>query len=338
MLEDYKQKWQNMLVRMKLYFYKYNIRPKKTVIAFGVVFFVAILYLFLHTPPSDFPVGKVFRVAPGESLEAITSNLYDMKVIRSPFVFRTTVIILGGEKKLIAGDYLLDKTSSPVDLAYRLTNGKFHLDIVKITIPEGWNVFEIGDYLSKTQIDFDIQRFVSLAKPKEGYLFPDTYFVSKAVKPEDLIEKMYKTFNDKVADIRGLSTTTFELKDVIIMASILEKEARTMESRRIIAGILWKRLSLGMKLQVDATFSYINGKRTFDLTLDDLKIDSPYNTYVYKGLPPGPIGNPGEDSITAAINPIKTNYLYFLTSRDGTKMYYARTFEEHVRNKEKYLW
>jgi UPF0755 protein len=120
------------------------------------------------------------------------------------------------------------------------------------------------------------------------------------------------------------------------MASIIEKEARTMEARQIIAGILWKRISIGMPLQVDVSFKYINGKVTEDLTLADLKIDSPYNSYLYKGLPPTPIANPGLDSIKATIKPIKTDYLYFLSDKNGG-MHYAKDYAEHLHNKELYL-
>lgn len=126
-----------------------------------------------------------------------------------------------------------------------------------------------------------------------------------------------------------------KISDVIIMASILEGEALPKD-RQVVAGILWKRLSIGMPLQVDATFRYINGKGTYDLTADDLKIDSPYNTYIHKGLPPGPISNPGIDAISASLNPIPTKYLYYLTEKDGT-IHYAKTFTEHIANKNKYL-
>ena len=120
------------------------------------------------------------------------------------------------------------------------------------------------------------------------------------------------------------------------MASILENEARLYESRQIVAGILWKRISLKIALQVDAAFKYINGKTTEDLTLDDLKINSPYNTYNRLGLPPTPISNPGLLAIKAAVNPIKTQYLYFLSDKSGN-MNYAITLEEHAENKWKYL-
>ncbi|MFZ2620912.1 MAG: endolytic transglycosylase MltG [Minisyncoccia bacterium] len=306
-------------------------------LSFLVGFIVlVIIYLFFHSPPADFPLGQVINIREGESLQSIASTLYDTHVIRSRFTFSAHVILLGGEKNVMAGDYLLDERVGPTDLAYRLVHGKYHLNVVKATIPEGWNTLQIGDYLGKNLIDFNKRKFILLAKSKEGYLFPDTYFISPTAKPENIIQLMNDTFNDKISSIGSIATSTHKLKDVIIMASIIENEARTTESRRTVAGILWKRLSLGMPLQVDSTFLYINGKNTYELTLDDLKIDSPYNTYKYKGLPPGPISNPGLDAINSTLNPITTKYLYFLSSRDG-KMYYAKTFEEHKRNKELYL-
>lgn len=314
-----------------------DISNKKRVAIFGLVGFLAVFLIYLHTPPFNFPIGKVFTISSGQSLQSITENLYEAGLIRSRQMFRIAVILLGGEKKLIAGDYLMDKREGPVDLAYRVVKGKFHLDVKRVTILEGWNVFEIADYLEKSLLGFDKDKFIALSRAKEGYLFPDTYFVSPTIKAEDVIEKMAKNFNDKVPNISGISTTTYKFKDVIIMASILEREARTMESRRIIAGILWKRLKINMPLQVDAAFEYVNGETTFELSLADLKIDSPYNTYKYKGLPPGPIGNPGADSIWASIHPTETKYLFYLTGKDG-KMYYAKTFEEHVNNKRNHLW
>ena len=309
---------------------------KKVVITFGIFLILLFGYLFLRLSPKDFPLGQVVTIVPGDSLQTITNNLYDLHIIKSPFFFRTAVILQGGEKKMKAGDYLLDKKEGPIDLANRLVKGDFHLDVSKITIPEGWDVFTIADYLKKTLINFDKTKFLVLAQKKEGYLFPDTYFISPAAKPEKIIDIMSKNFLEKTKDVPGVSTSTRAFKDLITMASILEEEARTTESRRIISGILWKRLDIGMALQVDSTFSYVNGKNTYELTLDDLKIDSPYNTYLYRGLPPTPISNPGLDAIFSAANPVKTKYFYFLSSKSG-KMYYAITFEEHKKNKELYL-
>jgi UPF0755 protein len=158
------------------------------------------------------------------------------------------------------------------------------------------------------------------------------------VTAEEAYEALRANFNKRIVVISDeIELFKHPVNDVVRMASILEEEARTTTSRRIIAGILWKRISIGMALQVDAAFQYVNGKRdSADLTLDDLKIDSPYNTYVYRGFPPTAITNPGLDSLFSAVTPIKTSYLYYLSDKKG-EMHYARTFEEHVANKNKYL-
>jgi UPF0755 protein len=148
---------------------------------------------------------------------------------------------------------------------------------------------------------------------------------------------MEDNFNLKIKSIsEDLAKTKRKLRDIIIMASIIEEEAKDEISRKIVSGILWRRIDIGMALQVDASFLYVNGKKTHDLTLEDLAIDSPYNTYKYAGLPPGAITNPGIDSILAAVYPTKNPYLYYLTGTDG-KMYYAKSFEEHIENKRQYL-
>lgn len=308
----------------------------RLIIGLGVFFIFSLIWVYFNSIPGDFPLGSVVSVKSGESLQEITNNLEALNVIKSGFIFQAHVILQGGEKKLIAGDYLFDRKERAADIAHRLVHGDFHLDPKKITIPEGWSIFQIGDYLEKNLIGFNKKEFLSLAKNLEGYLFPDTYFVSPTIKPAEVIEKMNNTFKDKIVGVTSIATSTYKLKEIITMASILEEEARTEESRRMIAGILWKRLKLGMALQVDSTFLYINGKNTYELTLADLEIDSPYNTYKYRGLPPGPIGNPGLEAINDALNPITSKYLYFLSSKSGD-MYYATTFEQHKKNKELYL-
>ncbi|MEQ1500121.1 MAG: endolytic transglycosylase MltG [Parcubacteria group bacterium] len=322
--------------RIKIYLFEQKMNKKKVAIVFGVALVILFTYVFLNQPPKNFPLGSIVTITRGESLQTIAENLYRTGAIRYPAVFRIHVILLGGERRVIAGDYLLNKKDGPGVLAYRLVEGQFRLDVAKVTIPEGWNVFQIADYLEKSLINFNKESFVDVAKKDEGYLFPDTYFVPLIARPNTIIGLMKGTFKDKIESVPGLANSSHSLEEIITMASILEGEAVTEESRRIVAGILWNRISRGIPLQVDSTFSYVNGKNTYELTLKDLKIDSPYNTYKYKGLPPGPINNPGLDSITAALNPIATDYLYFLSSKSG-KMYYAKTFEEHKRNKELYL-
>ncbi len=314
---------------------RWDEKKKYTVLGFSLFILLGV-WIYFHAAPINFPQGEVITIIPGESLQEIATYLHYKSVIKSPFVFRIHVILQGGERRVIAGDYLLDKKEGTADIAYRLVHGQFNLPTVKITIPEGWNTFQIADHLKKTLISFDKTYFIKLAKPEEGYLFPDTYFVSSAVRSEDIISRMKKTFQEKIVKVPGIGTTTRKLSDIITMASILEDEAPTTKDRQMISDILWRRISLGLALQVDSTFLYINGKNTYDLTAEDLKINSPYNTYLYRGLPPTPIGNPGTDAIFAAINPLKNKYLYYLSGKDGV-IHYATTFEQHKKNRELYL-
>jgi UPF0755 protein len=297
-------------------------------------------YVGLTSAPGNFPLGSVVTISSGTSLISVTDELYADHIIASPLIFRSAVILFGGEKSVIAGDYLLDKQDNVFTLAVRFVRGSFHLQPIKITIPEGWNVYQISDELGTHIPHFDMAIFLASAKGDEGYLFPDTYFISPRATPQTVIDTMRANFDTNTAPLEP-AIESFEQSqhvtqsDIITMASILEGEAKTTADREIVAGILWKRLTLGMPLQVDSTFMYINGKNTYQLSAADLKIDSPYNTYIYTGLPPTPIDNPGLDSITSAITPTTTNYLYFFSGRDGT-MHYAVTYADHLKNIAKY--
>ena len=173
--------------------------------------------------------------------------------------------------------------------------------------------------------NFDKKEFLEKTAGLEGYLFPDTYLFLPGAETEQIIGTMRDNFQKKAGDVG---------QDTVIMASLIEKEVPDSDDRKIVSGILWKRLEIGMPLQVDAVFPYITGRQK--VLSDDLKIDSLYNTYFYKGLPPGPISNPGLDAIEAARNPKESPYLYYLSGRDG-KTHFAKTFAEHLKNKEKYL-
>ncbi|MEK7515582.1 MAG: endolytic transglycosylase MltG, partial [Patescibacteria group bacterium] len=154
---------------------------------------------------------------------------------------------------------------------------------------------------------------------------------------ESVVEAMRANFDVKITQLSaGIKASGRSIRDIVIMASLVEKEARTDANRRIVAGILWNRLKLGIPLQVDAVFGYIFNRDTYSPSFEDLKVDSPYNTYIHTGLPPGPISNPGLESLQAAISPAKTNYLYYLTGSDNL-MHYATTYAEHVANQTKYL-
>lgn len=198
---------------------------------------------------------------------------------------------------------------------------------VTVTIPEGYNVRQTGEMFEKLGM-FSKDEFVKIAQKEEGYLFPDTYRFYKTAKTEDVVAKMKDNFNKKVVPETS--------PEVIIMASLLEEEVKSMDDRKIVAGILWKRLDRGMGLNVDAALTYVLGKASRELTAEDLKYDSPYNTYKYRGLPPTPISNPGLDAISAAQNPTQSLNFYYLTDKEG-KTHYAATLEEHALNKWKYL-
>jgi UPF0755 protein len=302
-----------------------------------VVGILLILFFVNLRAPADFPTSSLYTIEKGTGLSNLALDLFNKKIIKSPFLFKSFSVLLGGTKSIIAGDYVLNNKESAFSLAGRMISGDYQLALTKITIPEGLSVKEISVLLSKKFPNIKQDSFKKLALNMEGYLFPDTYLFLPNTVAEMIIEKMKETFKARVSTLDSdIIKFNKPLSDIIKMASIIEEEGRTTETRQIISGILWKRLSLGMPLQVDASFRYINGKTTENLTLADLKIDSPYNSYLYKGLPPTPICNPGLDSIRATITPIKTDYLFFLNDKDG-KMHYAKTYAQHLQNKELYL-
>jgi UPF0755 protein len=171
----------------------------------------------------------------------------------------------------------------------------------------------------------------------EGYLFPDTYYFPLDVSGEEVVRIMHENFEKKIAPyLKEIEKSGKSLKDIIIMASLIEKEVKTKEEKELVSGILWKRLKAGIPLQVDATITYITGKKTTKIPLEDLKIDSPYNTYKYKGLPPAPICNPGLESILAALYPKESDYWYYLSKPDGKTLFF-KDYEEFIVAKAKYL-
>jgi UPF0755 protein len=310
---------------------------KAYLIGLGIAVGLLSASFYLSNAPETFPISKVVTITPGDSVVQITRALKEQGVVRSPRLLNHLIILLGGEHRVVSGEYMFDTPLNVLEVARRITDGQFGFIPKRITVPEGLSNKEVAQIFDSHLAYFDTQEFLALAKDKEGRLFPDTYYFMSNSKAEDVIARMESTFNKRIASIQAdISHFDRSIDDVIIMASILEEEARLTETRRVVAGILWRRIDKGMPLQVDGTFKYINGKGSEDLTLDDLKIDSPYNTYVYKGLPPNAVSNPGLDALKSAVTPIKTQYLYFLTDDDGV-MHYAITLEEHVKNKNMYL-
>ncbi len=330
-----------------------NNYNKFIIIILGIFLLSMVSYFFMIRTPSDFPQGQFVAIKEGFSLSQTAKHLKEKKVIRSEFIFKMIVRFVEGQRGVKSGDYFLQEPENVLTVASRITKADFRLTPIKITIPEGSTLVEIADILQKSINNFDKNNFLSLTKEQtfrennisdkpfyslEGFLFPDTYFFLPKVESHQVISDMRGNFDLKMTpEIKEeIQRRDLSVYEVITMASLIEEEARQTETRRIVSGILWKRLDAGMALQVDAVFPYIMGKNTFEITLDDLKIDSPYNTYLYKGLPKGPISSPGLDSILAAVYPEASGYWYYLSDKEGN-MHYAKTFEGHKANKEKYL-
>ncbi|PCI20667.1 hypothetical protein COB64_01725 [Candidatus Wolfebacteria bacterium] len=313
-----------------------NLNTKKRIIFGGALLFV-LIFLFVLSAPLQFPKDSTIRIEKGSSLNEVSQLLDDHKIVRSGSVFQFFAIIFGGDTHIVAGDYFFEKRISVISVARRIVKGDYNVTSLKVTIPEGLSRTEIAGIYANALDEFDSEKFLELTAGDEGYLFPDTYFYLPSATSKDVVKQMKDTFDNKISSIQSeIDEFGEELSDVITMASIIEREANRSDERRIISGILWKRIDIGLALQVDATFLFINGKGSAELTLSDLQTDSPYNTYTNKGLPPGPIGNPGLDSIKAAISPETSPYLYYLHGNDGVARY-GKTFEEHKKNKQKYL-
>lgn len=323
-----------MQLRRKFSFKKY----------IGVLFFISIFFLicsifyttFLEAP-ATFKPHTMFLVREGDSGGEVAMRLKNDGLIQSRTAFKIFIRFYSEKRGLVAGDYNFEKPEGVASLARRFSKGEYGIENIRITIPEGLNLSQISKTLDEKLFRFNPDVFMGIASTSEGYLFPDTYFVPPNSSEEAIFKLFRKRFDEKIVEVNtDIRRFRRSLEDVIIMASLLEEEARTEETRRTIAGILWKRLDEKMPLQVDATFIYVNGKNTFQLTTDDLRTDHPYNTYTRRGLPPTAISNPGLDAIRDAITPIDSPYYFYLSDIDG-EMHYAVTHDDHVANKRTYL-
>ena len=231
---------------------------------------------------------------------------------------------------------------TPQEIVEALTKGTADL---WITIPEGWRREEIAESLAKQELEaFDKELFLELSAADEGKLFPDTYLVPRQADTRLLYSLLTNTFERKI--ILGLEdeieASPHDFEQVLVMASILEREAQGYEDMRHVAGVLWKRLEIGMPLQADATLQYVKGYSPTQKswwvppTSEDKKLQSPFNTYLNPGLPPKPIANPGLEAVKAALNPVETDDLFYIHDRTG-QIHFAETLDEHNANVQKYL-
>ncbi len=286
-------------------------------------------------PVSADTTTQVFVINKGAGVSEIAKKLKSSGLIKSELAFKIYVKQNNLADKIQAGSYKLSSSMSVPDLISKLQSGS---EDSWVTLIEGWRVEEMAEKLNQ-QLGIDKSQFLKNAK--EGYMFPDTYLFPKEATAGYITETLEKTFDTRLTDdlrskIKAKGLTEAE---GVILASIVEREARSDNVRRMVASILLKRFNIGMALNADATVQYALGYQKGEkswwkrgLTLDDLKIDSPYNTYLHAGLPPAPISNPGLSSLKAVAEAdSSTPYLYYYHDSKGNS-YYAKTLDEHNRN------
>ncbi len=307
-------------------------RRKIKTLLFSIIILTIISFVIFKFTREN-KIVDVF-IPKGSSPHKISKILKDSKIITSKNLFLVLVKIYGFSSDLKAGVYEFHTKDSLNTIIYKLKDGK--CKNIKVTIPEGFNIKQIAEVLSEHNI-CNKEKFIDLATSQnmEGYLFPNTYFLFPQMSEQEVIQIMNNEFNkfwtkEKKERLQEINKP---LNDVIILASIVEKEAIANEERPVIAGVFFNRLSKNMRLEACSTVLYAMGINKERLSLKDLQFDSPYNTYRHKGLPPGPICNPGAKAIDAVLYPQQTDSLYFISKGNGTH-YFSSTFEQHIKNKK----
>jgi UPF0755 protein len=336
------------------------LNSKRLYIAIGLFFVLALLEGYLFNRQAIFSHGagniaQTFEIKSGEGVQEIGQKLADAQIVKSKYYFDYYIWKTESKGKIQAGKYELKGTMTIPEIVQVLSVGEVVSNEVKVTFPEGISAKKMAEILSQKGFEGDaflkdINSGTGVAanydflkgNPEkanlEGFLFPDTYIFFKNAKSEQIINRMLLNFDEKLTskmreDIQSQGKNIFE---VVTMASILEKEVRTAEDMKIASGIFWDRIGVGMPLQSCATIAYVLGTEKKQYSIEDTQTPSPYNTYLKKGLPPGPIDNPGMNAIIAAIYPTKTEYNYFLTDPATGKTIFSKTLEEHAANKAKY--
>ena len=314
----------------------FPLQARQTKIVIGSGIAVLLAFYILIAPSSQFPTSTIVVVSQGASIASITADLQTAHIVRYAAVTRVLIALSGARGHVQAGAYLFVKPENAFSVVQRLLHGAYNIPPVRITFPEGMTVHDIARKVADA-LPLSADELLAQGKSDEGYLFPDTYLFSPSVTVSSVLETMRSNFTIKLASRAGaIRASGHSLQDIVTLASLVEKEARTLENRRLVAGVLWNRLARNMPLQVDAVFGYIFDRATYSPSFADLKVNSPYNTYLHTGLPPGPICNPGLESIDAVLNPSPSKYLYYLTDKQGV-MHYATTYTDHQSNQEKYL-
>jgi UPF0755 protein len=322
-------------------------------------FFVVGYYNSMLEPvdPQAVDDFRIIEIPSGASAASIGDLLYNEGLIKNPQVFVLHARRYNLGHQFIAGRYRLSPSLSLVQIADQLKNGEIYAETIWFTIPEGFNVREIAQRLEEKDLA-DVELFLELAREPsqpiidyfpeislvetpgvnyslEGYLFPDTYEVYPDASVEEIIilmlGRLSRAFSEE--QLERIEQLNSSLHEILTIAAMVEREGQVDHERALIAGVIYNRLQIGMRLQIDATVQYALGENKEFLTFKDLEIESPYNTYQNDGLPPGPIASPGEASINAALYPEKSEFLYYNYKYDGSgEHFFSRTLEEHNEN------
>lgn len=335
----------------------WKLYKTKTITAAAVIVLVVAPLYALTTPTKQISSGPMtVTIEEGDGLNKIASTLNQQGAIRSTVLFMAYAIIAGDHRNLKAGEYNIPENSSLIDIERMLAGGLANSDDIVVTIPEGVNIWEIDRRLAGAGLPAQAGLikegdFARKYWRDEGSFFPDTYRFSRHEKAslEEIAGKMKQREETELTRL-NFPLNSREANEIMVVASMLEKEARQKGDMAIVAGIIKKRLKLGMKLELDATVAYgycLRKSLANNFAKDclvhlapvgaEINVDSAYNTYRNLGLPPAPISNPGADAIDAALQPVDSPYLYYLSTRDGLHMIYSKTGAEHTTNRRKYL-
>ena len=314
-----------------------------TLCGLGSLCLIALLVgMYLTSPPSSSEAIVNFEVPTGSSSQTIAQRLAAQKLIRSKYAFRIVVRHRGSDRHLHAGTYVLRRNMTLWQIVDEFEKGQ--VTLICWTVPEGltaaataelWETEGLGTaeaFQEASQLPRLLKQYGLEDKAVEGYLFPNTYKFAKGITAEQAVEMMLEEFKQQWTETFDKEARNLELTrhEIVTLASVIEKEAQSKSERPRIAGVFHNRLKRKWRLQADPTVLYALGNPKRLLTRADLKVDSPYNTYRHKGLPPGPIASPGIDSIIAALRPEKTDYFYFVAIGEG-KHHFSKTLSEHNR-------
>ncbi len=327
------------------------------------ILFAGFVFSQAGRPVSKEPSTILFVVQQGAGAKTIAESLEKAGLIRSPKYFLFTVWSRGDQAAFKAGTYELTPSMSTREIEAYLAKGDPVSNETSVTLLEGWTLDDMGDHLQSIGIasreefaaeagqsaktasglpDWEASYPVLKGRPSgaslEGYLFPDTYRIYADGGAKPLVRRMLQNFEDKLTpELRAeIKTTGRSIHEIVTMASIIEMEVRGDEERAMVSDIFWKRVDAGRGLEADSTVNYITGHSKPSVSYEETRIDHPWNTYKYRGLPPGPIGNPSLSSIIAAIRPKPNDYWYFLTDPEG-RVWYGRTLDEHNENRVNHL-